>query len=113
LKNHLKKKKMAENTITLEKAQTWANAWRDLKDKSLYVNDLKGWFVPGNDLSQVIGEGAVNSRIYIGLDKTNLKLMLVAVDATGKDMINAAEGWYIYDFSTPIPPKQDPTSPLN
>jgi hypothetical protein len=104
---------MAVNVITLEKAQNWANAWRGLKDKSPYVSDLKGWFVPGDDLSQVIGEGAVDSRMYIGLDAANLKLMLVAVNANGEDMINAAEGWYIYDFSIPIPPKQDLTSPLN
>jgi hypothetical protein len=104
---------MAQNVIELEKAQAWANAWRGLKDKSPYVNDLKGWFVPGEDLSQVIGEGGVNSRMYIGLDGTSLKLMLVAVNAAGKDMINAAKGWFIYDFSIPIPPKQDPTSPLN
>lgn len=104
---------MATNVIDLEKAQTWANAWRSLEDKSPYVDGLKGWWVPGDDLSQVMAEGAVNSRMYIGLDDGDLKLMIVAVDEAGKDMIDADNGWFIYDFSQRIPPKYDPSSPLN
>ena len=104
---------MATNTIDLEKAQIWANAWRSLEDKSPYVDGLKGWWVPGDDLSQVLAEGAVNSRMYIGMDDDELKLMIVAVDGEGNDMIDAEKGWYIYDFSKGIPPKGSPSSPLN
>ncbi|QJP35653.1 hypothetical protein F0365_15210 [Nonlabens sp. Ci31] len=104
---------MAKNTITLLKAQDWANSWRSLKDTSPYVNELKGWFVPGEDLSQVMAEGAVDSRMYLGLNGTALKLMIVAVDANGKDMIDESKEWYIYDFSQPIPPAGDNNSPLN
>ncbi|AGC77691.1 hypothetical protein LX97_02128 [Nonlabens dokdonensis] len=104
---------MATNTITLETAQTWANAWRSLEDKSPYVDGLKGWWVPGEDLSQVMAEGAVNSRMYIGLDEEDLKLMIVAVDEGGNDMIDASKGWYIYDFTQHIPPMGSSSSPLN
>lgn len=103
---------MAENTIELDKAQDWAKTWRDLEDKSPYVNELKGWFVPGVDLTQVTQEGAVDSRMYIGLDGETIKLMLVGVDKDGQDMINAEEGWYIYDATEPCPHKCDIESPL-
>jgi hypothetical protein len=104
---------MSENVIELEQAQEWANSWRSLEDKSPFVDNLKGWWVPGSDLSQVMAEGAVDSRMYLGLDGEDLKLMIVAVDGEGKDMIDAGQGWFIYDFSQNIPPKIDTTSPLN
>jgi hypothetical protein len=104
---------MAQNTIEKSKAQAWAQAWRSLEDKSPYVDQLKGWFVPGADLSQVLAENAVDSRMYLGLDGEQLKLMIVGVDANGSDMINKDNGWYIYDFSKRVPPMSDINSPLN
>ena len=103
---------MAENAIELGTALEWAKAWRNLEDKSSYVNELKGWWAPGSDLSQVTQEGAVDSRMYIGLKGTEIKLMLVGVNADGQDMINAEEGWFIYDATKPCPPMCDSESPL-
>jgi hypothetical protein len=62
---------MTQNGIELEKAHDWDNAQRGLKDKSPSVNDLKGWFVPEEDLSQVIGEGAVKSRMFYNRTRWN------------------------------------------
>lgn len=108
---------MAENTITLKQAQTWRSNWKASGKAWMAENELQGWLVPGNDLSQVLGENGVNSRIYIGLTEEGTdgepKVMIVAVDGDGKDMIDAANGLFIYDFSERIPPAGDPTSPLN
>lgn len=108
---------MAENTISLTQAQTWRNNWKSSYKAWMNANNYQGSFVPGDDLSQVLGENGVDCRIYLGLTEEgtggDVKMMLVAVDEEGKDMIDANNGLYIYDFSEPIPPAGDSTSPLN
>ncbi|MGJ8685138.1 MAG: hypothetical protein ACSHWW_10970 [Nonlabens sp.] len=108
---------MAENTIPLEQAQTWRSNWKTSRKDWMAANDLQGFWVPGDDLTQTVGENGVNCRIYMGLTEEGTsgeaKMMMVAVDADGKDMIDPDNGLYIYDFSQPIPPMDDPSSPLN
>lgn len=101
------------NAISLEQALEWTESWRSLEDKSQYTDELNGWFVPGIDFTQALAQpGAQDIRIYIGLDNNEAKLIVVGVDGDGKDMIDASQGFNIYDFSEPIPPNGDPTSPL-
>lgn len=108
---------MSDNTITLEQAQTWRSNWKTSNKAWMAANNLQGFLVPGDDLSQIIGEEGVNCRIYLGLTEEGLggeaKVMMVAVDANGKDMIDAENGLFIYDDTVGIPPSGDPTSPLN
>ncbi|MEO9953503.1 hypothetical protein [Nonlabens sp.] len=111
--NQVSLKSTPINTISLETAQQWANDWRKLEDKSTYIDDVKGWNVPGSDLTQVMAQDdAVDSRMYIGLNDNETKLIIVGVDADGKDMIDASKGWYIYDATEPCPHKCDSESPL-
>jgi hypothetical protein len=100
---------MAQNTITLAQAQAWATKWR-----SNPANTVKAHLIPEVDISQLLAEpGIANIRAYIGIDDNGTnKLMLVGVDADGKDMINDATGQYIYDFTRPCPADCDNTSPL-
>ncbi len=108
---------MAENTIPLGQAETWRNNWKTSGKAWMAANDFQGFFVPGNDLTQVIGENGQDCRIYVGLTEEGtggtIKAMMVAVDAEGRDMIDAENDLYIYDYTDPIPPKNDPDSPLN
>lgn len=107
---------MAENTIPLSTAQTWRNNWKSSGKAWVQANNLQGFTVPGNDLTQTMGEGAVDCRIYFGLTEEGTggeaKLMMVGIDSEGNDMIDAANGQFIYDRTNTIPPG-DPNSPLN
>jgi hypothetical protein len=100
---------MPKNTITLTQAQAWATKWR-----SNPANKVKAHLIPEVDITQLLAEpGITNVRAYIGIDDTGMhKLMLVGVDANGKDMINDATGQYIYDFTMPCPTTCDENSPL-
>lgn len=100
---------MAKNTITLEQAQEWAKNWVSNPE-----NTVKAHLIPEIDVTQLLAEpGVANIRAYIGVDENGVnKLMLVGVDADGKDMINDAEGQYIYDFTMPCPSTCDVDSPL-
>ena len=100
---------MAENTITLEQAQKWAQNWINNPNK-----DIRAFLIPEVDLTQAMAEEkTVNVRSYLGIDDNgNCKLMIVGVDAEGKDLINDKAGQYIYDFSKSCQPECDVNSPL-
>jgi len=100
---------MAENTITLEQAQGWAQNWINNPSR-----DIRAFLIPEIDLSQVMAEErTVNVRSYLGIDDNgNCKLMIVGVDVDGKDLINEEAGQYIYDFTTGCPSICDVDSPL-
>lgn len=100
---------MPQNTITLEQAQQWAQTWRSNPN-----NTVKAFLIPEADITQLLAEeGVANVRAYMGIDENNTqKLMLVAVDAEGNDMINEENGQYIYDFTQPCPKTCDVNSPL-
>ena len=99
----------ATNTLPLATAQEWALRW-----KSNPVTTVKAFLIPEEDTVQLYNEPLVESiRAYLGVDAKGVAhLMLVGVDANGKDMIDATKGWYIYDFTKPCPNTCDPTSPL-
>lgn len=48
---------LAKNSSTVLKAPVWGNSQGNLKDKLPYVSDLKDWFLPVEDLSQVVRKG--------------------------------------------------------
>ncbi len=100
---------MAENTITLEQAQKWAQNWIDNPNK-----DIRAFLIPEVDLTQVMAEeSTVNVRSYLGIDDNgNCKLMIVGVDVNGRDLIDDNNGQYIYDFTTGCPTLCDVDSPL-
>ncbi|MEW5675191.1 hypothetical protein ABGT15_02655 [Flavobacterium enshiense] len=104
-----KSQETAVNTITLETAQAWAQKWRATPGAT-----VKAHLIPQIDITQLMNEeGVVDVRAYIGIDETGEnKLMLVGVDANGNDLIDDANGQYIYDFTRPCPDTCDVKSPL-
>lgn len=100
---------MAENTITLEQAQKWAQSWRNNPNTKVIA-----FLIPEVDLTQVMAErNTVNVRTYLGIDEdNNSKLMIVGVDSNGNDLIDDKNGQYIYDFSKSCQPECDVNSPL-
>ena len=97
-----------DNSIPLETAQEWATKWVE----SQPADAVKAHLIPMEDFTALSKEdGVVNIRAYIGIDGdgTN-KLMLVGVDANGKDMISNTD--LIYDFTLPCPNTCDTDSPL-
>ena len=101
---------MPTNTITLVQAKSWAKRWNTTAPS----NKTKAYLIPQEDITQLMQEaGVVNVRAYNGIDDTGVyKLMLVGVDANGKDMVDEANGQYVYDFTQPCPKVCDTTSPL-
>ncbi|MDX6745722.1 hypothetical protein SHK09_02860 [Polaribacter sp. PL03] len=118
-----------ENTISLEIAKDWTKRWRDMESTYNSHHDCRAFNIPLIDLQEVIKEqGVVSVRGYIGVEETVVegdtvfieKLIIVGVDANGKDMISSKDGLIldqesddIYDFSDPCPNLCDPKSPLN
>lgn len=101
---------MAKNVIPLDEAQNWAKIYREKNPNSVIA-----YLVPGIDFTQLLQEkDVVDIRAYVGIDPESglQKLMLVGVDANGNDMIDAQNGYDIYDFTQPCPNKCDVKSPL-
>ncbi|TGD56650.1 hypothetical protein [Flavobacterium humi] len=102
-------KSIEENVISLETAQEWAARWRMNPE-----NTVKAHLIPRVDINELLAEKyVVDVRAYIGVDDDGVnKLMLVGVDADGKDLINDSNQQYIYDFTQPCPNTCDVDSPL-
>lgn len=96
---------MSLNTITLAQAQEWASNWNENKLTYLAENDLKAFAIPGQVIADVSApEDVVDVRTYFGLDAdNNPHLMVVGVDDKGNDMIDEANGYFIYNFARPCP----------
>ena len=98
-------------------AVTWVNNWRDPK-RTVSIDDIKGFFVPHDDVQKAMAEtGAVNIRMYIGLEfkvknTHEFHLLVVGVDDKGNDIINEEKGLYVYDFTQPCPSMCSETGPL-
>lgn len=124
----MEKKPIPVDKISLKTAKKWAKEWRD--DEASYNKyfECRAFTIPLIDLKEVIGEGAVAARAYLGVEKTKVegetvfieKLMFVGVDANGKDMISSSDGETlddgpggIYDATQPCPEVCDNSSPLN
>jgi len=117
------------NTIDLATAKDWTTRWRAMESDYNAHNDCRAFNIPLKDLKEVIAEDGVASvRGYIGVEKQIIegetvfteKLIIVGVDANGKDMISSKDGEAldlnsrdIYDFTDPCPDLCDNESPLN
>ena len=117
-----------KNTITLQTAKRWTKRWRKMQGDYNKHHDCRAFNIPLDDLKEVIAEGAVTARAYLGVHKHKIegetvfeeKLIIVGVDANGKDMILSKdgevldpEGGDIYDLTSPCPETCDSDSPLN
>jgi hypothetical protein len=106
-------------TVEPTVAQRWVDNWRNpttpqQEAAKNSVLTLKGFWIPGQDLIDVMQEsGAANGRSYFAIDDENaLHQLYVGVDADGNDMIDADQGWNIYDLTKPCPPMCSSTGPL-
>ncbi|NVK52872.1 MAG: hypothetical protein HWD85_08045 [Flavobacteriaceae bacterium] len=110
-----------KNTISLQTAKKWTKKWR--KEEGTYNKHHKcrAFNIPKIDLQEVLAEdGVVSVRAYLGIDDNDVeKLVIVGVNAQGKDMISKKPTDLgdkeddIYDFTRPCPDACDPDSPLN
>ena len=93
-----------KNTISLETAQDWANRWKEVQNNNK-TPQITAFLIPGIDVSQALKpEKAVDVRTYLGIDETDIpRLIIVGVDKNGNDLIDEANGYYIYDFTLPCP----------
>lgn len=119
------------NTISLAIAKDWTNRWRNIDSNYKAHNDCRAFNIPLIDLQEVLKEeGVASVRGYIGVEETIVegepvfieKLIIVGVDANGKDMLKLSnedanlldpESDPIYDFTNPCPEACDEGSPLN
>lgn len=97
------------HAIELSVAVEWVNNWRSPDNDHKLVNSedevIKGFFIPGDDLTQAMAEtGAVNARSYVGIDPDGaFHLLFVGVDEAGNDMVDPLKKQYVYDFTKPCP----------
>lgn len=99
------------NTITLQEAQERAARWRA---QTIEGANFKGSLISQLDLKGLVSEIGENGiRAYNGINAEGVyKLMIVAVDVNGNDLIDDKNGDYIYDFTVPCPEKCDINSPM-
>lgn len=94
--------------IDLKTAQEWATNWRT-EQKDI----VKGFLIPQEDIitlyKQITSDGGQDVRGYLGIkDDGEYKMVFVAVDSKGNDMIDLG----IYDMVKPCPDCCDINSPL-
>jgi hypothetical protein len=99
---------MSDFEITLEQAKSWIKTWRN----NLPKEPAKAHLINKQALLDVMQPADVASvRVYLAIDDNNVqKLVLVGVDANGKDLID--ESHIITDKTSPCPPICDINSPL-
>jgi len=132
---------LTENTIPLSEAEAWTTEWRAEESSYNSHNECNAFLIPVEDLNEVLAEmGNPTSnayvRAYLGVKTDNStlpptqteKLIIVGTVAASepggtvyKDRLPAgARGpgdstptGKLYDFTLPVPPHGDNTSPLN
>lgn len=97
-----------QNTIPLKTAQKWCENWRTKQ-----LDTVKAFLIPKEDIIELYNEitkdGGQDVRGYLGIKEDGeYKLMLVAVDEKGSDMVDLG----IYDLTKPCPNNCDLNSPL-
>lgn len=104
---------MRKNTITLETAKAWSASWKKAQKEGT-VAQITAFLIPGIDVTQAMKEPkVVDVRAYLGIDDESItRLMIVGTDAEGNDLIDEKNGYYIYDFSIPCPPKCNKKKPF-
>lgn len=102
-----------KNTISIETAQDWAKRWKDAQGKNK-TPQITAFLIPGLDVSEALKpEKAIDVRTYLGIDESDVpRLIIVAVDKNGNDLIDEINGYYIYDFTLPCPPKCNDLPPF-
>lgn len=102
------------NEIPLNDAIAQTTAWRTMAEPKLGTDFVKAFTIPMENYTQIQATGAVKVRAYLGEEPDGTKsLLLVGVDAQGNDMIDYANGQYVYDFTSPCPSSCANGSPLN
>jgi hypothetical protein len=96
------------DTIHVDTYNTWKTNWANHGATWMASNTLTAFNLPKVDLSNILLEHPDSSRFYLGLEDTGggvytPKLMVVGVSA-GRDMIDYANGKYVYDVSSACPP---------
>jgi hypothetical protein len=101
------------NVLPKQTAIEYASNWRTLGESKLGQDFFKGFLIPMEDISQIISKGCANIRVYIGNDAEDKKhLLIVGVDAEGKDLIDYNNDYYVYDFTSSCPDFCDESSVL-
>lgn len=102
-----------KNTISLETAQDWAKRWKEFQVNNKTPH-ITAFLIPGLDVSQALQpDKAIDVRTYMGIDETDTpRLIIVAVDNNGNDIIDEPNGYYIYDFTFPCPADCNNISPF-
>ena len=110
-----------DKSIPLSTAKDWTKNWRDVMDDGNWLSShmKKAFLIPMETITNLQNKVAKNIRVYFGVDKEEsdpgkqLKLVIVGVDADGKDMLDESQGEKTYDFARPCPPLCDDDSDLN
>ena len=94
------------DTIPIATFNQWKAAW---VEKSHSLHDTLRYFDMNKiDLSELLGENPDHARFYLGLDTLVrpwfTHLMLIGVDAHGKEMLDPGKGDNVYDVTRPCPP---------
>jgi hypothetical protein len=99
---------MSDFEITLEQAKNWIKTWRN----NLPKEPAKAHLINKQALLDVMQPvDVVSVRTYLAIDDEGVqKLVLVGVDANGKDLID--ETHIITDRTSPCPPVCDVNNPL-
>lgn len=96
------------NIIPLDTAKQWAATWQ--KD-----NTLKAFLIQKDNIDSIVAAGGnvADFRGYMGIDDSGSPtLLVVGVDADGKDIIDESSGYFVYDANRPCPSTCDASSPL-
>ena len=101
---------LPQNAIEIGVATQWVDRWRASSENL----DLKGFFIPKIDITEVMAESGVeNIRGYMAINDSNeYHLLIVGVDSDGNDMVDPELGQYVYDFTEPCPATCSNTGPL-
>jgi len=96
---------MSNYTITLQEGIDWTTNFRNQNP-----NSVKAYKIDQAEINEILAQpGAAGIRTYMGIDNSgNEKLVMVAVDANGNDILNN-----VYDHAEPCPPTCDPNSVLS
>jgi len=97
--------------IPLATAAIWTANWRERTE----IQDINGYFIPMEDIDEARSEaGITNMRGYLGINEEGENhLLLVGVDSKGNDMIDEANGQFVYDYTLPCPQQCGDKNVLN
>ena len=95
---------MSNYTITLQEGIDWTTNFRNQNP-----NSVKAYKIDQAEINEILAQaGAAGIRAYMGIDNSgNEKLVMVAVDASGNDILNN-----VYDHTLPCPNHCDNNSVL-